>query len=308
MGSSFVRGIGFVLNSKEAKHLIAKDRRNSECLLPYLTGEDVNSRPDQSPSRCVICFFDWSLEKAEEYPDLLSIVEERVKPERDRVKEKHERERWWLFARYRVDMREAIAGLDRVLVRSRVSELHMLAFVPTNMVYGDVVMVFAFDDDYHFALLQSNAHEAWVRRNASTMRTDIRYTPTDCFDNFPFPQEQSADDRNGAARAGGEYHEHRRQMMLARNLGLTKTSNLFHNPNCRDADVRRLREMHAGLDRAILACYGWQDLDPDHGFRQNERSQMRYAIAPQARREVLHRLLDLNLRIAGEESRVAGAR
>jgi protein tyrosine phosphatase (PTP) superfamily phosphohydrolase (DUF442 family) len=43
---------------------------------------------------------------------------------------------------------------------------------------------------------------------------------------------------------------------LARNLGLTSTYNLFHNPNCTDADIRRLRELHAEMDRAILACSG----------------------------------------------------
>ena len=58
------------------------------------------------------------------------------------------------------------------------SELHMLAFVPSTLICSHMVVVFAFDDDYHYALLQSSLHEAWIRRNASTMRTDIRYTPT----------------------------------------------------------------------------------------------------------------------------------
>jgi hypothetical protein len=62
-----------------------------------------------------------------------------------------------------------------------------------------------------------------------------------------------------------------------------------------------LRELRAVMDRAILACYGWQDLDPGHGFHQNDRGQTRYTISPTARREALRRLLDMNLKIAAEE-------
>ena len=89
--------------------------------------------------------------------------------------------------------------------------------------------------------------------------------------------------------------------MLARNLELTTAHKLSRNPADRDADVARLRELRADVDRAILACYGWQDLEPGHGFHQNERGQTRYTVSPDARRALLRRLLELNLRLAGEE-------
>ncbi|GIV04337.1 MAG: hypothetical protein KatS3mg015_3167 [Fimbriimonadales bacterium] len=323
-----VRNIGFVLESGEAEAILAKDPRNAECLFPYLNGKDLNSHPEQKPSRWVICFHDWDLERAEQYPDLLRIVEERVKPERERLRgpgDKRNREYWWQFGAYRSGMRRAIAPLRRVLVRSRVSELHAVVFVPKGYVYGDATVVFAFDDDYHFALLQSSVHEVWLRKQASSLRTDIRYTPTDCFDTFPFPPEEYRRMANGewriangewriangewrieempeafqrAARVGGEYHEHRRRIMLARQLGLTKTYNLFHDPACQDADIQRLRELHAEMDRAILACFGWEDVDSRHDFYLNDRGQMRYTVSAEARRELLRRLLEVNLRLA----------
>jgi hypothetical protein len=83
----YVRGIGFVLEPEEAEALLAKDPRNADCLFPYLNGEDLNSHPKQQPSRYVICFHDWDLERAQQYPDLLRIVEERVKPEREKLRE-----------------------------------------------------------------------------------------------------------------------------------------------------------------------------------------------------------------------------
>ena len=127
------------------------------------------------------------------------------------------------------------------------------------------------------------------------------YAPHDCFDTFPFPGDPTPEHRVETERAGAEYHEHRHQAMLARNLGLTKTYNLFHRPECEDEDIVHLRELHADMDRAILACYGWQDIDPGHGFHQNERGQTRYTISPDARREILRRLLELNLAIAESE-------
>jgi hypothetical protein len=56
----------------------------------------------------------------------------------------------------------------------------------------------------------------------------------------------------------------------------------------------------ATMDRAILACYGWEDLNPGHDFYQNNRDQTRYTVSPEARREVLRRLLELNAVLATE--------
>ena len=295
------RGTGFVLEASEAEELLADDPALSDCVAPYLNGDDLNETPDQTPQRWVICFHDWPLEKAAQYRQPFDIVRVLVKPERERVKQKGERERWWLFGRYRGEMRVAIRNLARVLVRSRISDTHALAFVPNGWIYNEKTIVFAFDDYLSFAVLQSNAHESWVRKFTGTLRTDTSYAPTYCFETFPFPQSSPATARAEAERIGEEYHEHRRQLMLARPLGLTKTYNLFHNPECTDADIARLRELHTAMDRAILACYGWADLDPGHGFHKNERGQTRYTISPTARRELLRRLLELNLKIAAEE-------
>lgn len=299
---SILQGIGFVLDSREAETLIRQKPKNADCLFRYLNGDDLNSEADQAPSRWVINFFDWPLEKAECYPELLDIVRERVKPDRDQIRRERNRLRWWIYAENRPGLYRTIKPLKRVLLRARVSELHMMAFVSNGWIYSEQLVVFAFDDYYHFALLQSNTHEAWVWKNASSPESRNRYTPTDCFETFAFPQTPAEPARAEAERLGEAYHEHRHQVMLSRQLGLTKTYNLFHNPQCADADIPRLRELHAAMDRAILACYGWMDLDPDHGFHANERSQMRFTIGSTVRREVLRRLLALNLEIAAREA------
>jgi very-short-patch-repair endonuclease len=65
---SIVLGMGFVLTHEEAEALIAKDPKNKDVLFPYLNGEDLNSRPDQSPSRWVINFKDWPLDAEHDNP------------------------------------------------------------------------------------------------------------------------------------------------------------------------------------------------------------------------------------------------
>ena len=178
----------------------------------------------------------------------------------------------------------------------------MMHLAPNDWVYSDRVVVVVFDDYYHFALLQSNVHEAWVWKNASSLESRNRYTPTDCFETYAFPQAPAESARAEVERLGETYHEHRHQVMHSRRLGLTKTYNLFHNPTCPDTDIARLRELHVAMDYAILACYGWTDLNPGHGFHANERGQRRFTISPIARREVLHYLLALNLEIAAHET------
>ncbi len=307
------RGIGFVLEAAEAEALLARDPRNADCLFPYLNGDDLNTHPAQQPGRWVICFHDWDLARAQQYPDLLRIVEERVKPEREKLRPEVSgyarlKDNWWQWAETGREIRLAIAPLRRVLAACIVTEYWAPAFLPKGYVFAHRVVLFAFDDDYHFALLQSNVHEIWVRKYSSTLESRLNYSPTDCFATFPFPPaEYAAPDLARllaqpafahAAQIGAAYHERRREVMEARRIGLTKTYNLLHDPACRDADIADLRRLHAALDAAILACYGWDDLDPGHDFHPNARGQTRFGMAPAVQRAVVQRLLDLNLAVA----------
>jgi len=158
-----------------------------------------------------------------------------------------------------------------------------------------------FNDYFHYSLLQSNIHESWVRKNSSTLESRNRYNPSDCIETFPFPQSPTKNQIQSAEINGTEYHEHRRQVLLKRQIGLTPLYNLFNDPSCTDIDIQEFRELHAAMDNAILACYGWQDIQLNHNFYQNERGQIRFTIAPEARIELLNRLLELNLSIAEQE-------
>ena len=123
----------------------------------------------------------------------------------------------------------------------------------------------------------------------------MRYTPTDCFETFPFPENL-----DGLEAIGKEYHEYRRQIMLERQEGLTKTYNRFHSQTEDAADIARLRELHVEMDLAVRDAYGWGDLALEHGFHLTKQG-LRYTISEAARREVLDRLLLLNHQRYAEE-------
>lgn len=303
-GKSFngakIYGQGFVLEPEEAQALIAKDPRNRDVLFPYLNGQDLNSRPDQSPSRWVINFFDWPLEQAEQYPDCMAIVREKVKPERQKLIGRNSigtrrGTNWWLYGSDAKSLYATIAGMERVLLVAQTSRTLAFAFAPTGQVFAMMTIVFPFDENWALALMQSSIHETWARNYSSSLKSDMQYTPSDCFQNFPFPSESSS-----LEAIGEEYHEHRWQVMQARGEGLTKTYNRFHNAEEKGEDIARLRRLHVEMDEGVAAAYGWEDVDLGHGFHETKEG-MRYTIRETARRELLDRLLALNHERYAEE-------
>jgi hypothetical protein len=96
------------------------------------------------------------------------------------------------------------------------------------------------------------------------MKDDLNYSPSDCFETFPFPENFETDAKLEAV--GKEYYEFRAALMVKNNEGLTKTYNRFHDPNETSAEIKKLRELHAAVDRAVLDSYGWTDLQPTCEF------------------------------------------
>jgi hypothetical protein len=166
---SYVLGMGFVLDQEEARRLVEKEPRNRNVLSPYLNGEDLNSRWDQSPSRWVINFRDWPIERAMEYPDCFEIVKRLVKPEREKNNRKVYRDRWWHYAEKRPELYATITGLKRVLVVSLVTHHVGVAFVPASFVFAHKLGVFAVSSDASLGLLQSTLHEVWARAYSSSL-------------------------------------------------------------------------------------------------------------------------------------------
>jgi hypothetical protein len=317
---SKVYGQGFVLKPDNAEKLINSNRDNTKIIFPYLIGEEITTNWDVKPNRYVINFFDWTEEEASKYPECFSIVKEKVFPERMKQNREIRARYWWRYGEIAPKLYSTISKNQKVMVCAQTAKYLNFAFVENGWVYSHKVIVLKFEDFMNFSVLQSTFHEIWARKYCSTLETRLSYTPSDGLITFPFPKHLGV-----LQQIGETYYEHRRQIMMARQEGLTSTYNRFHNPKESAADIVRLRELHVEMDRAVASAYGWGErmndeggmmneeqihpsslslppLDLGHGFHETAQG-IRFTVSESARREVLSRLLGLNHERHEEEVR-----
>ncbi|MDI9940322.1 N-6 DNA methylase [Rhodococcus sp. IEGM 1351] len=295
---TYIHGTGFTLAPDLAQEWIRLDGDTARVLRPYLNGEDLNSSPQLSPSRWVVDFTGMTEPEAKRFRYPYEHVNERVRPDRQRMTGDL-RDRWWLYKRPAPAMRSATASMREVLVITRVSKTVMPARVSAKQVLSDSLTIFATDSYADQAVLSATPHQLWAIKYGSGMRSDPRYTPSDVFETYPRPIHSE-----WLEQVGRTLDEERREIMLRRDLGLTKLYNLVNDPGIADAvdpDVARMRAIHVELDRAVIDAYGWSDLQLDHGFH-TYRQMERWTVSPAARVEILDRLLEENHRRAAAEA------
>ena len=321
---SDIYGMGFTFDDsddtgvaspiKEMSSLLERDPRNAAVVFPFLGGEELNTSPTHKHHRFIINFEQMGEQAARAWPDLMEIVERKVKPQRlglrDSASAISRRDRWWLFSRPTIDLYDAVRTLGRVIGISRVGQYGLFTFLPSNIVYGDSLVVFALETHAALAVLQSRTHASWARFFSSSMKDDLRYSVSDCFETFPFPTDWQSD--MNMELHGKAYFEFRAALMVRNDEGLTKTYNRFHNPDERDPGIAKLRELHAAMDRAVLDAYGWNDIPTeckfvlDYEIDEEEwgakKKPYRYRWPDDVRDEVLARLLELNAKCALEEA------
>ena len=313
---SIVLGMGFTFDDTDTKgvatalaemrRLLDREPRNREVVSPYIGGEEVNTSLTHAHHRYVINFGERSeAECRERWPDLMTIVETKVKPERitkDATKYPRMVNEWWKFWNSRSELHATIAGLERVLVICRHQPQWGTSFLSAASVFAESLIVFPLPTHAAFSALQSRPHEIWARFFGSSMKDDLRYTPSDCFETFPFPNKW--DDHPALEAVGQAYYDFRARLMVEHDEGLTKTYNRFHDPNETDPEIQQLRELHAAMDRAVLEAYGWTDVPTDCKFLLDyeideetwgkKKKPYRYRWPKDVHDEVLARLLDLN--------------
>lgn len=327
---SIVLGKGFVLEPEEAESLIKSNPKNKEVIFPYLNGDDLNSRWDQSPSRWVINFFDWTEEHCRtHYPEVFKIIEERVKPERMKLDEnanstnKKRKNFWWQYGADAKQLYRTIANMERVLVVARVGKPLYFSFSLNNKVFDEKLIIIAKSGEVECAILQSCFHQIWSWKYCTTMGTStIQYTPTLAFNTFPFPVLTSSQYSKVETKAK-EYFAIRNFVTCEYRINLTQVFNLINSsePNTYLSKIKISNELHSliieyankmkiivrEIDYLLTEYYGWWDIDLSHDFYVidwfPENDNIRFTISPEARKEILKRLLLLNHARYAEEVR-----
>lgn len=299
-------GKGFILTLEEAENLLEKAPHCVDVIRPYYTGNEIFNDVRHLPHRLVIDFQNWPLAKAEEeYPEALKILRERVFPERKMVRRKRLRQLWWQFSDRRPTLLRALAPLTRTLVQTRHSKYVFPSFMDTCTVWGksdipggksifsESCVVFPTDSYAEFALLNSCLHDSWVRETSGSLGRELRYTPSNCFYTFPYPEKKALET---LFPVGKILWEMRNRICVEYQTGLTALYSRLHNRYDMSSHLIALRQVHDQLENAVLNAYGWGDLTRHSilGFYRTPCGE-RFTLSNDVRAEVKKRLLAENL-------------
>jgi len=145
----------------------------------------------------------------------------------------------------------------------RTTPKHLVfSFQPKGRVLANSIRVFALDNYSAFACLQARIHERWARLLSSSLEDRLRYSASECFDTFPFPDRDPRTTHPHLERIGQELYAARTAYMRDTEQGFTLTYNKLKDVGCHDEPIVALRALHLDLDRAVLSAYGWDDLHP----------------------------------------------
>ena len=261
-------------------------RPNSDVIKRWMNGRDLN----QTPRDMWIIDFGVDMPEAEAalYEAPFEYVASHVKPVRDKNRDNRLTQIWWLHGTAASKMRQAIEGLERYIATSNVSKHRIFAFIDGDVLPDATLIVFARDDDYTFGVLSSRIHTTWAMSIGTQLEARPRYTPTTCFQTFPFPRP--TDEQRAAIAAAAKRLDEYRENWLR-----PSATDVLGDDADVEAELRKrtltglyndnpawLQNAHAELDAAVAAAYGW---DTDLGEQ-----------------EILARLLALNLQRYAEQS------
>ena len=233
------------------------NRSNRDVIKPWANGQDIASH---SRERWIIDFNDMSLEQASQYECPFEYIKECVHPIRQKNRELRTRRYWWRFRRSGDDVRKATAQLERFIVTPRTAKYRIFVWVEGSLLPDSALVAVAMDDDYTFGVLHSRVHENWALTMGTQLESRPRYTPTTCFETFPFPHPTS-EQREAIANAARELNQLRENW---RDADPKRTLTGLYNSN-----PTWLSNAHANLDNAVATAYGWPAELPDHQILEN---------------------------------------
>ncbi len=266
------KGGPFDISDTLAQQMLASanpDRRhNSDVVKPWVNGKDIT---DRRRGMWIIDFGVMPLEQAALYEAPFEYVNANVRPRRERSRSSISN--WWRHERPRIQMREALEGINQYLATPTVSKHRLFVWLSNEVLPDHNLIVFARDDEYTLGVLHSRFHEVWSLAMGTQLETRPRYTPTTCYETFPFPRPTD-EQREAIGTVAAELNQLRDGWLnpdgvSAAELRRRTLTNLYNQrPTWLD-------NIHARLDAAVAEAYGWAPDRSDDG--------------------ILERLLELNL-------------
>lgn len=266
--------LGYLIAGNSPEYVAFSELRNptnpdKPLLKLYVGGKSQNRATNE---RYVIDVNGLSETQMKEVPEVEAYLRNTLRPDLLRRREIEESTpEWWHFRRPTAGLNEALRLLSKCMACSRHSPHLAIEFRSTDEMLSESMIVFASQSFALFAILQSSVHEIWARIMASSMKDDLRYTPSDTFGTFPFPADY---ERNvELENAGRKYYEFRTSLMYRRKVGLTKVYNGFHDQWEQSEDFLGFRALHDAMDLAVIHAYEWSNLLPVAVFEDEFASE-----------------------------------
>lgn len=199
------KGGKFDIDKAVALQLMSSPNPNgqpgSDVILPWINGLDVSRR---NRDQWIIDFGTRSEAEACLYERAFEYVREKVYGFRQTNKRESYKQKWWVHVEPRQSMMAALGNLNRFVVTPRVAKHRLFAWVKPPTVPDCQLIAFASTSDYFFGILHSRPNEVWSLAQGTQVRereSGFRYTPTSCFETFPFPNPSEAQRDSIAAAA-----------------------------------------------------------------------------------------------------------
>ncbi|VDY12142.1 DNA methyltransferase [Thiomonas sp. OC7] len=132
-------------------------------------------------------------------------------------------------------------------VSSERREFVPIGFMPPEVIASNLVLTIPGATLYHFALLNSTLHNAWLRAVGGRLESRYRYSASIVYNNFPWPEPTAA--QREAIEAAGQ------AILDARARYPDATLADLYDPLTMPAELRRA---HQANDRAVDAAYGYK--------------------------------------------------
>jgi hypothetical protein len=230
-------------------------RDNADVIRPWVSGKDITGRPRDL---YIIDFAELPEDEAALYEAPFEYVREHVLPVRESNRRDRRRLRWWQHSETVPGIRNATTRLTRFVATVNVSKHRLFVWLDGRTLPSNSIVLFASDDDYVLGLLQSTVHETWARRLGGQVReveSGFRYTPTTCFETFPFP-EPSDVQRDAIRHAAKSLDDLRRGWLFPASADEDELKRRTLTKLYNEAPAW-LTLAHERLDRSVHAAYGW---------------------------------------------------
>jgi N-6 DNA Methylase len=254
---------GFLLSKEEALKIIKQDKKYKTVLNPFLIGDELVSNSGAQPTRFVIDFSRMNVVEAAKYKISFEQLKNQVLPsikakakqeERGEIRDNGHRSQldmWWKMWRRRENLFIELETLSRFIACSRVTLRPIFEFVCKGINPNDALMVFTFDDDYSFGIIQSKFHWEWFKAKCSTLGTGYRYTANTVWDTFPWPQQPTERQIAKVAKAAKALRDARNETMTKHQMSLGDLYKILELPG-----KNPIKDLHTALDKAVAEAYG----------------------------------------------------